>query len=69
MSYAYTGALIALTTLAFIIGGFLEWDSARTRIRFLENDNADLENALLLSYQENEAMREILLARTPRQEK
>ena len=35
----------------------------------IQNDNADLERALILSYQENETMREILLARTPRQEK
>ena len=55
--------------VAFIAGGFLEWDSAQSRIKYLQNDNADLERALILSYQENETMREILLARTPRQEK
>ena len=69
MSYTYAACFLLFTTIAFIAGGFLEWDSAQSRIKYLENDNADLERALILSYQENETMREILLARTPRQEK
>lgn len=59
--------------VAFIAGGFLEWDAAQSnnkRLKSIAADNADLEKALLLSYQENEAMREILLTRTsPRSEK
>ena len=73
MSYTYAAGFILFTMIAFVAGGFLEWDAAsklRKRNNFLEADNADLEKALLLSYQENEAMREILLARTsPRSEK
>ena len=69
MSYTYAACFLLFTTIAFIAGGFLEWDSTQSRIKYLQNDNADLERALILSYQENETMREILLARTPRQEK
>lgn len=69
MSYTYAGILVALTTLAFIMGGFFEWDSAHQQIKNLVDDNADLERALFLSYQENETMREILLTRPIRQGK
>lgn len=70
MSYAVAAWCIGLMAFSFIAGGFLEWDSARAKIKSLEVDNRDLERALFLSYQENETMREILLSHTSsRQEK